>query len=178
MIPREEAVRRGMACLGRGHMLPEELAWLWDLAAKAPNGPAVEIGVLCGRSIVAWSGARYERGPVWASDIVDRGELRLNLAALPYRVEVAIAPSWEAAAMVPDGLAFCFIDADHGIDGIPKDILPWTAKIRPGGIVVFHDYGVWKPTVVVKRYVDLWQKFAKWEELGAVRSAQAYRRPG
>jgi hypothetical protein len=75
-------------------------------------------------------------------------------------------------------LAFCFIDADHSIDGFPKDILPWAAKMMPGGIIVFHDYDVWKPSVVVKRYVDAWQSMVNWELLGQERSCIAFRRPG
>jgi hypothetical protein len=81
------------------------------------------------------------------------------------------------AAVAPDGLAFCFIDADHGEEGIPKDIKVWPQKMMPGGILVYHDYGVWKPTVVVKREVDAWQAIAQWHDLGAVRSAKAFQRP-
>ena len=88
------------------------------------------------------------------------------------------ANSWEAWSQVPDDLAFCFIDADHGEQGIPRDIQVWPQKMAPGGVLVFHDYGVWKPTVAVKRVVDEWQAEACWEFLGSCRSAYAFRRPG
>jgi len=175
MISRNAAVAAGMAT--RGKLLECELVWLYDLAAKAPDGPAIEIGSYCGRSVVAWSAARVGRGAIFASDIKCRPELAETLNALSYPTEIVIAPSWEAAGLVPDNMAFVFIDADHGVDGIPQDILVWPQKVMRGGIIVYHDYDVWKTTVVVKREVDKWQAVAKWEDLGAVRSAKAYRRP-
>ena len=195
MTSRDAAISRGMAI--RGKLLPEELGWLYDLARMAPDGPAVEVGAYCGRSVAAWSAARVgrgvgawaaaraSRGAIIASDIVCRPELPIALDGLGYPVELVIAPSWDAAALVPDDLAFVFIDADHGVDGIPKDILVWPQKVKRGGIIIFHDYDVWKervhrpdnPDVVVKAEVDKWQVVAKWEDLGAVRSAKAYRRP-
>jgi len=178
MIGRDDAVAMAMACAGRGHMTLEECAWLYDVAGRAPDGPAIEIGVLCGRSVLAWACAREGRGEVYAADIKDRAELHQNLATLPMPVTVLIGLSWEVAEQAPDGLAFCFIDADHGEEGIPRDIKVWPQKMRPGGILVFHDYDVWKPTVVVKREVDAWQAVARWEDLGSCRSAKAFRRPG
>ena len=183
MISRNAAISAGMAL--RGKLLPEELGWLYDLALAAPDGPSVEVGAYCGRSVAAWSAARVGRGAIIASDIKCRPELPVALDGLGYTTELVIAPSWDAAALVPDDMAFVFIDADHGVDGIPKDILVWPQKVKRGGIIVFHDYDVWKERVhregklpvVVKAEVDRWQAVAKWEDLGAVRSAQAYRRP-
>jgi len=174
-VTRDEAIAQGMAT--RGKLLADELGWLYDLAALAPDGAAIEIGAHCGRSVTAWSAARVGRGPIIASDIRNRPELRQTLSALGYPVDVIIAASWDVPALVPDGLAFLFLDADHGIDGFPRDIAVWPQKIAPGGIMVLHDYGVWKPTVVVKEYTDRWQQGARWDDLGAVRSAKAYRRP-
>ena len=183
MISRNAAISRGMAL--RGKLLPEELGWLYDLAMKAPDGPSIEVGAYCGRSVAAWSAARIGRGVIIASDITCRPELPVALAELGYLTELVIAPSWDAAALVPDDLAFVFIDADHGIDGIPRDIKVWPQKVKRGGIIIYHDYDVWKervhregnPGVVVKAEVDRWQESAWWEDLRAVRSAKAYRRP-
>ena len=175
MITRDAAVTRGMAL--RGKLLADELAWLYDLALAAPDGPAVEVGAYCGRSVASWSAARVGRGAIIASDIKLRPELPLALNGLGYPVELVIAASWDAADIIEDELAFVFIDADHGRDGIPRDILVWPQKMQPGGIIVYHDYDVSKPTVVVKAEVDKWQQAAQWLDLGAVRSAKAFRRP-
>lgn len=175
MITRDVAVTRGMAL--RGKLLADELAWLYDLALAAPDGPAVEVGAYCGRSVAAWSAARVGRGAIIASDIKCRPELPVALNGLGCRVELVIAASWDAADIIEDELAFLFIDADHGAEAFPRDIAVWPQKMRRGGIIVYHDYGVSKPTVVVKRYVDEWQQAAQWIDLGAVRSAKAFRRP-
>lgn len=84
--------------------------------------------------------------------------------------------SWDAPAMIEEQVAFCFIDSDH-IIGPPRDIPAWTEKMMPLGIIAFHDYGVWKPNVTVKTYVDEWDAQAQWERMGLVGSTIAFRRP-
>ena len=175
------AVKRGMNCVGGGKLLECELEWLYDLALIAPDGVSIEVGPFRGRSLVCWACARIGRGDIGATDIKLRPELWENVQAFLEDYDTAISitqgNSWDIAGWADRTLAFCFIDADHGIDGFPKDILPWAAKMQPGGIIVFHDYGVWKPTVVVQRYVDAWQSMVNWELLGQERSSIAFRRP-
>ena len=183
MIPdKATAVQRGMNCIGGGKLLECELEWLYHLAEMAPDGVSVEVGPYRGKSLICWACARIGRGAIWATDIVERPELPENrqvfLEDFAQSIHFVLGNSWETVDEVPGPLAFCFIDADHGIDGFPKDILPWAAKMKPGGIIVYHDYDVWKPTVMVKRYVDAWQSMVNWEWLGQERSAIAFRRPG
>ncbi len=174
------AVKRGMNCVGGGKLLECELEWLYDLAVIAPDGVSIEVGPFRGKSLVCWACARLGRGAIWATDIKLRSELTDNMILFTCDFHQPIGwvrgNSWETHTEVTGPLAFCFIDADHGIDGFPKDILPWAAKMMPGGIIVFHDYGVWKPTVVVQRYVDAWQSMVNWELLGQERSSIAFRR--
>lgn len=39
-----------------------------------------------------------------------------------------------------NSIDFVFIDGDHEFDGVYEDIVEWTKKVKPGGIVVGHDY--------------------------------------
>lgn len=39
-----------------------------------------------------------------------------------------------------DSLDFVYIDADHSYDYVITDIILWTRRVRPGGIVSGHDY--------------------------------------
>ena len=175
---REDAIVLGRCAGGRGPMLrSDELGWLYDLAEQAPDGIAVEIGIFCGGSLVCWAAARQGRGPIIGVDLKLRGGLLQTVEQTGYDIQLVTGDSWEAHKEIPGDLAFCFIDADHSIEGVTKDILPWTSRVMPGGIVVFHDYDVWKPTVAVQEYVDYWQSLVQWEDLGAVRSAKAFRRP-
>ena len=185
MIERAEAVRRGVEA---GAMLYDvarkddtQLGYLYDLAVLAPDGPAVECGVYAGGSLVCWAAAREGRGEViavddWSSKTRDMFFRSLQRYALSCRV--LEMPSWQAPALLAEPVAFCFIDANHG-EPFARDLAAWPAKMAPGGILAFHDYGVWKPTVMVKRYVDEWRagEGAAWEQLGQVGAVIAFRRP-
>lgn len=178
-----EAMERGRVCnaniydLNRHDVADWQLAWIWCLAQVAPDGIAVECGVAHGGSLATWAAARIGRGPVIAVDTKFRAGVKERLAALKYTIEYLEIPSWEAPARIPGQVAFCFIDADHGETGFPQDIAVWPDKIMPGGILAFHDYGVAKPNVVVKRYTDAWQAKAKWLYLGQIGALIAFRRP-
>ena len=39
-----------------------------------------------------------------------------------------------------DSLDFVYIDGDHSYDYVMLDIILWTRRVRPGGIVAGHDY--------------------------------------
>ena len=179
-----EAMERGRVCaaniydLNRHDVADWQLAWVWCLAQVAPDGPAVECGVAHGGSLATWAPAREGRGPIIAVDIKWRVGCRERWAGYGYEVESLTMPSWEAAAHIPGQVAFCFIDADHSEVGVPRDVAAWPAKIMPGGILAWHDFGVWKPNVVVKKYVDEWQARDRWEFLGQIGALIAYRRPG
>lgn len=39
-----------------------------------------------------------------------------------------------------ESLDFVFIDGDHTFDAVCMDIIKWSRKVRPNGIVACHDY--------------------------------------
>jgi predicted O-methyltransferase YrrM len=177
------AMERGRACnaqiydLGRPDVADWQLAWIWCLAQVAPDGPAVECGVAHGGSVACWAAAREGRGPIYAVDLKFRAGCRERWVGYGYQIASLELASWDAPAKIAGQVAFAFIDAEHGESGFPKDIAIWPSKMAPGGVLAFHDYGVWKPNVVVKEYVDRWQAQAKWEYLGLIGALIAFRRP-
>lgn len=181
-MTRDEAIARGLQA---GTMLDaDQLGWLYDLADAAPDGLAVEVGCRRGGSVVCWSDVRQDRGPIVAVDNWfgnQRSDVRVRCLANfeRYGVQARLIEmdSWNAPITLTEPVAFCFIDADHGFRGFPRDLASWPEVIMPGGVIAFHDYGVWKPTVVVKACVDAWQAEVTWEDLGIVGSAKAFRRP-
>lgn len=65
-----------------------------------------------------------------------------------------------AAEDVPKwSLDFVYIDADHRFDSVMQDIIIWTQRVRPGGIVSGHDYD--NPDV--KAAVDVFTDTHKYE---------------
>jgi predicted O-methyltransferase YrrM len=56
-------------------------------------------------------------------------------------VTIIRGKSVDVAKTVKDeSLDFVFIDADHSYEAVKDDLLAWTPKVRPGGIVSGHDY--------------------------------------
>ncbi len=79
--------------------------------------------------------------------------------------------SEEASVHVPDGvLDFVFLDADHSYEGVISDIKLWAPKVRAGGILCGHDYGMeqWFPKWGVTKAVNEFAaSIGKQVELGA-----------
>ena len=59
------------------------------------------------------------------------------------RVRVLKMFSSEAAAFIDDGsLDFCFIDGNHLYEYVLRDIEMYLPKIKKGGLIAGHDYGM------------------------------------
>lgn len=136
-----------------GFMFEPELEWLRDRAKELPEGGTwVEIGVLCGRSLLAVSVGLPERATLMAIDIelgtaaiegdsyckayTEIWKARPDLRLIGIR-----CPSAEAAKYVSDGSAdVVFVDADHTYEGVRADIQAWLPKLKAGGMLCGHDY--------------------------------------
>jgi predicted O-methyltransferase YrrM len=59
----------------------------------------------------------------------------------PYNTKMLVLPSLEASLEIPnESLDFVFIDGGHTFNDVMLDIILWTKKVGPGGIVSGHDY--------------------------------------
>lgn len=68
------------------------------------------------------------------TDALDRVSDFKNVAALRMM-------SQEASRQFADNsLAMVYHDADHSYKGVREDIVAWWPKVKPGGIMAFHDY--------------------------------------
>lgn len=60
-----------------------------------------------------------------------------------YDTKIMKFTSMEAVRWVPDNsLDFVFIDGNHEFSFVYEDIIEWTKKVKPGGIVAGHDYKI------------------------------------
>ena len=59
----------------------------------------------------------------------------------PYNCEMIKKTSMEAVGAFEDeSVDFVYIDANHELVHVTNDIVEWSKKVRPGGIVSGHDY--------------------------------------
>jgi predicted O-methyltransferase YrrM len=69
-------------------------------------------------------------------------------------VEPIVSTSASASTLPIGGVRLLFIDGSHTYEAVKGDIDAWLPRVVPGGVVVFDDYIVVKPTWGVRRAVD------------------------
>lgn len=144
-----------------GQTWPTELGWLYDTLASSMTH--AEVGVYCGRSLVASAGGMQQGARIFG---VDNGSLgaagwvddvrRSTIDRLVNKVvsvQMVKLPSVAAARSVEASLSgvkldSVFIDADHHYAECIADIEAWSSLVRPGGIVCGHDYWPAHPGVM------------------------------
>jgi predicted O-methyltransferase YrrM len=168
--PLSQALRE-RAIASKGFMPPQEGDALYDAAvtaAKAVDGPMVEIGSYCGRSTV-WLGAAarvvgtvlfavdHHRGSEenqagWEHhdpSVVDPRTGRMDTlpvfratiedAGLEDVVIAIVGHSPVVARYWTTPLSFLFIDGGHGEEPARLDYEGWATHVAPGGTLAVHD---------------------------------------
>ena len=64
-----------------------------------------------------------------------------RLGAFGDRSSLVRATSLDAAANIPGPVDFVYVDAVHTAEAVWSDLMLWTPRIRPGGLIGGHDYG-------------------------------------
>lgn len=52
-----------------------------------------------------------------------------------------------------DSLDYCYLDGHHGFDWIMQDLIEWSKRVRPGGVVGGHDFYHFRRAGVVEAVV-------------------------
>lgn len=134
----------------KGFMHPAELEKLVELAV---NRHVLEVGsfmglsaygmacvarrVTCVDTFRAISSGQQQMDSVQTLDAFMAATSRFN------NVSVVVGTSESAAAgtAVPAQFDMVFLDAMHTYEDVKADIARWYPRVRPGGLMVFHDYG-------------------------------------
>lgn len=75
-------------------------------------------------------------------------EFKRRIEPYENRVTVMHMTSVAAAKQVADAsLDFVFIDADHNYESVKQDIEAWQPKVKPGGLLMGHDFSPKYPGV-------------------------------
>ncbi len=144
----------------------DEAALLFRLARNASGGPFAEIGRFKGGSTLIFASALPPGVELWSYDFhvalrpdMPGPDLDAELKAalerygLAGKVHLLVADS-RTADPPPEPLELLFIDGDHSYEGARADYARWSAFVRPGGHLLFHDavdtgrYGNHYPGVV------------------------------
>lgn len=84
-----------------------------------------------------YTGYRDRKSNREFKDIYQTAQERLG----KYKIEMIREFSMDAVKHFPEGsLDFVYIDANHEYPWVTEDIIHWSKRVRPGGIVAGHDY--------------------------------------
>lgn len=105
----------------------------------------VEIGTRHGISTLALLMAMRETGGKLLSVEIDEywagvARERIQAADLTQWWTMNIANSDDFAADCPEGIDLLWIDGDHSLQQVTKDLRNYAPKVRKGGLICMHDY--------------------------------------
>jgi predicted O-methyltransferase YrrM len=132
----------------------EEKLLLYKLARELePASVIVEVGSYLGASSTFLAAAAKERRSVvycvdtWANEGMSEGlrdtyaEFTFNTQRYTEQIRPLRGTSLEIAEGFLQAIDLLFLDADHSYAACRSDAQAWLPKVKPGGIVVFHDIG-------------------------------------
>ena len=158
-----DASERRFAPDGRpqGWFSEEECAAYAEAVGMTPGGKVLEVGTWLGRSLSAIMPTAIKHNTdvtvvdTWQGSIgaqtkkaIDAGlkpfsAFKANMEFLGFwgKFSYHTMPSVAAAKHYTDGFFdLVFIDANHDYEAVKADILAWMPKVKPGGLLLGHDY--------------------------------------
>lgn len=119
---------------------------LWGAALTYPNGVYGEIGMRNGLSTMAFLMAADEtNGRVYSMDVdpCPQGQHNIREVGLAVNHTFIHANSQTGEVEFPEPLDILYIDGDHSYEGVKADYELHAPKVRPGGLIFFHDPVSW-----------------------------------
>ena len=121
-----------------------ELAWLLNRYVTVFSGAGVlEIGSAGGGTLWAWTA--MSQAPVVSIDLPYAEYPKLGPHLFPPEVrwigeDSHTEAAWRRLFIVhPDPFDLVFIDGDHSYNGAKADFNNYRTRVRPGGLLTFHD---------------------------------------
>jgi predicted O-methyltransferase YrrM len=135
------------------HMTRLERLLLYRLGLRQPAGAVLlEVGSYLGASACFLAAAAQEIGgqvhcvDTWRNEGMSEGfrdtwqEFRTNTERYASLIIPHRGRSVDVAGAFNGRLDLLFIDGDHSYEGCRSDALAWLPHLKPGGIIVMHDY--------------------------------------
>ncbi len=128
---------------GNEPMSHAEIDLLFKLAASlGPNPVIINIGAADGVSTVAMLEACADAF-VFSADIGECPQERANVEAAGLdatRVARLLGRSQDIGKEFSYEADLVFVDGGHDYDSVKGDIESWAWRVKPGGVLAFHDY--------------------------------------
>lgn len=138
------------------HLSREERLLLYYLGLQCgPGAQMLEVGSYLGASATFMAVAASEIGKgakvhcvdTWQNEGMTEGrrdtwqEFKTNTAPLAEYIVPHRGLSVDIAENFHGRLDLLFIDGDHSYEACKADVMAWLNKLRPGGLIVLHDFG-------------------------------------
>ncbi len=78
---------------------------------------------------------KYCQKPVEAFKCMEK-----NLQKFKEKVQLIKATSDEAIKLVPNDLDFVYVDGNHDYEFVKRDLINYSAKLKPNGVIGGHDF--------------------------------------
>lgn len=123
-----------------------EILGLLGLLAKRKPRDLLEVGTSKGGTLYLFTKVADPSAQLVTVDLEQRKPALLRgFARSDQKIELIEADSTAQAtldrieALFPDGVDFLFLDGDHRYEGIRRDFDLYRHRVRPGGMIAFHD---------------------------------------
>lgn len=154
----------------------DEANFLYHMASKGGN--VLEVGTGPGRSALLMAKAMKDFGVEgqiytigWLIDGPEKRAVPRLFAQFPElsaNIHHSTQKSEEIFGNYPDGaFDFVYIDGDHSYEGVVKDIQNYKSKVKPGGVMAFHD----TDKAEVQRAID---QYLNWTLVAEVSRIKGY----
>lgn len=127
-----------------------DIKTLFEEAKKVPeNGVIVDIGTAEGGSAFMMSFGSKDSVKVYT---IDPNESKSFLSHrddwdLEEKLTYIIKTSEDAIEDVPKEIDLLFIDGIHNYEGVTNDFNWYGERVKKGGIIIFHDYYLYRDTI-------------------------------
>jgi predicted O-methyltransferase YrrM len=146
--------------------------YTWLVRELPKNAHVVEVGSYYGASAAFFGveaiNARVERPRISSErylprlDLVDDNVHRADAHVFPVRDVVQTMHNMLSANAAPlyksESLDAVMIDANHEYSFVKDDIAAWFSKVKPGGLIAGHDFGLEHPGVI-KAVIEAFPSF-------------------
>jgi len=158
------AIMRGVD----GHLYRNEAEWLNRIPKVLGKGLYVELGTYCGRSACCIAEHLLPGSRFISVDKVQRDWNVLankNLIGSLIQSDTLFAAKADWMAIV----TFLFIDADHSYEAVKADFNAWQGKLKPKGVIAFHDSNL-------EGVSQLLSEIVGWKEIDRVETLSVWMR--